>query len=515
MIPYADEALFLQDNVEKQLKITYDGGEITNSELASEDFSLTEKLTANGTLSFGECNASYVEFSVGYGVDPLEGKKLTVTTTPMDGEEFKIGEYIVVSDKPTADRRWRKITAYDALYEVINKDVTEWYDTILPDSETSVTIKDLRDSFFTEVGITQKPVTLPNDSVTVTRAADFTQLSGKVVLNAICEANGCCGRIDRDGNFVYQFINSPSEPFYPSLSLFPSLNLFPKYDGSPAEVGENGTYISAKYEDYLITEINAVQIRNDKNDVGVTVGTGLVYIIEGNFLMFGQTTLTLTAMANNILGKIGGVYYRPAEIQARGNPCLELGDPIVLHTRFQTIETVILQRKLNGIQSLVDTYASKGAKDTKKNLNSVQSRLAQTDGKINKVEADVIIAKEAVIDYIETNYLDATEISASYATIQSLNTVDGKIDNLTAIAITTSNLSAQSINGTQIVAGTITADRLSAASLAAASLTVNVMTLKQTLHCQFGTGSDFGLAYIDVTDPSDIVGAKIAYFYPE
>jgi len=476
MIPYADETLFLQDNVEKQLKITYDGGEITNSELASEDFTLTEKLTANGTLSFGECNASYIEFSVGYGVEPLEGKKLTVTTTPMDGEEFKIGEYIVVSDKPTADRRWRKITAYDALYEVINKDVTEWYDTILPDSETSVTIKDLRDSFFTEVGITQETVTLPNDSVTVTRAADFTQLSGKVVLNAICEANGCCGRIDRDGNFVYQFINSPSEPFYPSLSLFPSLNLFPKYDGSPAEVGESGTYISAKYEDYFITEIHAVQIRNDKNDVGVTVGTGLVYIIEGNFLMFGQTALTLTAMANNILEKIGGVYYRPAEIQARGNPCLELGDPIVLHTRFQTIETVILQRKLNGIQSLVDTYASKGAKDTKKNLNSVQSRLTQTDGKINKVEADVIIAKEAVIDYIETNYLDAEEIAADYATIQSLNVVDGKIDNLTAIAITTQNLSAQSINANQINAGTISVTYLDVAGIVS-SLSVQSVTV--------------------------------------
>lgn len=485
MIPYADEALFLQDNVEKQLKITYDGGEITNSELASEDFSLTEKLTANGTLSFGECNASYIEFSVGYGVEPLEGKKLTVTTTPMDGEEFKIGEYIVVSDKPTADRRWRKITAYDALYEVINKDVTEWYDTILPDSETSVTIKDLRDSFFTEVGITQETVTLPNDSVTVTRAADFTQLSGKVVLNAICEANGCCGRIDRDGNFVYQFINSPSEPFYPSLSLFPSLNLFPKYDGSPAEVGENGTYISAKYEDYLITEINAVQIRNDKNDVGVTVGTGLVYIIEGNFLMFGQTALTLTAMANNILGKIGGVYYRPAEIQARGNPCLELGDPIVLHTRFQTIETVILQRKLNGIQSLVDTYTSKGAKDTKKNLNSVQSKLTQADGKINEVKADLITAQKVVaeeieadrarIGYIEANYVQTSTLVANYATIQSLNAVDAKIDNLSAIAITTQNLSAQTIYGSQISGLTINANQITSGTISADRLDASVI----------------------------------------
>ena len=477
MIEYADESLFLQDGIGKQLSITYgDGGEITNSELESESFALVEKLTSSGGLVIGECNSSYVEFNVGFGADPLEGEELTVTITPSGGDPFQIGIYTVVSDKPTADRRWRKITAYDALYAVINMDVTSWYDTILPNAETSVTIKQFRDSFFTMVGITQESTTLPNDSVTITRVADFTQLSGKSVLNAICEINGCCGRIDRSGTFVYQFIHCPSEPFYPSQILFPALDLFPKYDGSPTEIGINGKYLSAKYEDYVITEISALQIRNDKNDVGVTVGSGLVYIVEGNFLAYGQTEQTLTAMANNILDKVGGIYFKPSEIQAQGNPCLELGDAIVLHTRYATIETIIFQRKLKGIQALVDTYTSKGAKDTKKDLNSVQSQLAQTEGKINKVEADVIIAKEAVIDYIDTNYLDAEEIAADYATIQSLNVVDGKIDNLTAIAITTQNLSAQNINANQINAGTISVTYLDVAGIVS-SLSVQSVTV--------------------------------------
>jgi hypothetical protein len=481
MIDYSNKDLFLMDSVDKQLNISYDGGEITNSELASEDFTLTEKLTSNGNISLGECNASFIEFSVGYGTEPLEGKKLTVTITPKDGIAFKIGEYTVVSDKPTADRRWRKITAYDALYGILNEDVTDWYDTILPEpaegeEPTSITIKQFRDSFFAMVGITQESTDLPNDSVTITRVADFTQLSGKSVLNAICEINGCCGRINREGVFVYQFIRCPSEPFFPSQILFPSNNLFPKFDGSPAEVGENGHYISANYEDYVTTQIGAIQIRNDKNDVGVTVGSGLAYVIEGNFLTYGQTAEVLTNMANGVISKIGGVYYRPADIKAQGNPCLETGDPIVVHTRYATIETIIFQRKLKGIQSLVDTYVSKGAKDTKKNLNSVQSRLAQTDGKINKVEADVIIAKEAVIDYIETNYLDAEEIAADYATIQSLNVVDGKIDNLSAIAITTQNLSAQSINANQITAGTISVTYLDVAGIVS-SLSVQSVTV--------------------------------------
>ena len=517
MVNYADAALFLQDGVGKQLEIAYSGGTITNNELAAEDFALTEKLTSNGSFVLGECNAAVIEFSVGYGTDPLEGEDLTVSITPTGGAAFQLGVYTVVSDKPTADRRWRKITAYDAMYQIINADVTAWYDTIFPDAETAHTIKEIRDSFFTYLGITQEVTTLPNDSVSITKQMDFKQLTGKTVVNAICEINGCFGRIDRTGTFVYTFLKAPSTPLYPALTLYPADDLYPKYKstGDPTEIGSNGKYISAKYEDYFVLQNTGLQIRTDQNDIGITVGSGQTYVIQGNFLAYGLDGPTLTGIANNILAEIDEVYFCPSDIVAQGYPCLEIGDGIVLKTRFATIETIIMQRKLKGIQSLIDTYTSKGAKETKKNLNSTQSQIVNTNGRINEVKADVITAQQAVIDYIQTNYLDATEIAADYATITSLQTVDGKIDNLTAIAITTSNLSAQSISGTQIVAGTITADRLSTASLAAASLTVNVMTLKQTLHCQFGTGSDFGLAYIDVTDPSDIVGAKIAYFYPE
>lgn len=488
MIEYDDEVLFHQDGIGKQLSITYDEeGEITNGDLASEDFCLTEKLTANGTFVLGECNSAYIEFSVGYGTEPLEGKELTVTTTPTGGDAFQIGIYTVVSDKPTADRRWRKITAYDALYAVLNKDVTAWYDTVLPAPEegeepTTITIKDFRDSFFEEFGITQDEVDLPNDAVEISRQADFTQLTGKVVLNAICEINGCFGRIGRDGVFYYTFLHSPSEPLYPAVDLYPMDTLFPKYADSvlPTEVGENGKYISAKYEDYFIEQFTGVQIRNDKNDVGTTVGSGQTYTIEGNFLAYGLAAATLASVASNILNAIEQVYFCPAEIQAQGDPCLEIGDAIVLHTRYATVETYLFQRKLKGIQSLIDTYTTKGTKDQKKNLNSTASKLTQTEGKINKVEADLIVATKAIIDDLEANYATIATLEANYATITSLQTVDGKIDNLTSIAITTQNLSAQNINGNQINAGSISVNYLDVngivSSMSAHNLTVQAFT---------------------------------------
>ena len=525
MIQYANKELFMMDSVDKQLNISYEGGEITNSELAKEDFALTEKLTSKGTLILGDCNASYIEFSVGYGTDALEGKKLTVTITPKDAEAFKIGEYKVVSDKPTADRRWRKITAYDAMYDILNEDVTEWFDTILPAPEegedpTSVTLKQFRDSFFEHVGVTQATVDLPSDGLVLTRMAEFKTLTGKAVVNAICEINGCFGHVDRDSVFQYVFLKSPSEPLYPSLNLYPSHDIFPKAAGEPIEIGigyrykyplpqliypshdlfpsedlfprayqteqVDGLYMSVNYESYFTKIVTGIQIKNDKNDPGITVGNGNIYVIEGNFLAYGQTDEVLTQIANRILEKLAGIYYCPSDIKAQGNPTLQIGDPIVLHTRYATIETIIFQRKLKGIQFLVDTYTSKGQKELRSDLNGTSKQISDANAKITEVKADLVTAKkviaeqieadEARIGYIESNYVQTSTLVANYATITSLETVDGKIDNLTSIAITTTNLSAQSISGNQITAGTVATARLDVGSIAAQTVTASTIS---------------------------------------
>lgn len=533
MLPYPNKELFLMDSVEKQLNIAYEGGEITNNEFSSEDFALTEKLTSKGNIALGECNSSYIEFNVGYGTDALEGKKLTVSITPRDiskdsyAQSFKIGEYTVVSDKPTADRRWRKITAYDAMYDILNKDVLTWFETILPVPEegeepTSVTLKEFRDSFFEHVGVTQATVDLPNDDLELTRMAEFKTLTGKAVINAICEINGCFGHVDRDSVFQYVFLQTPSEPIYPSINLYPSNDIFPKAAGNPVEIGigyqykyplpkliypsnnlfpsENiypvayqtemvdGLYMSATYEDYFTEPIKAVQIKNDKNDIGVTVGSGNTYVIEGNFLAYGQTTEALTQVANRILDKVADVYYCPAEIKAQGNPMLQIGDPIVLHTRYARVETIIFQRKLKGIQSLIDTYTSKGQKELKSNLNGTSKQISDANAKITEVKADLITAKKIIAEEIEAESARIRVLEADHVSVADLSAVDAKIDNLTAIAITTQNLSAQSINGSQITAGTISTARLNVSEIvqSMSAYNLNVVSLYLTGNLTLG-----------------------------
>lgn len=172
---------------------------ITNEQLLQDSIRLDEALCSEQNLKYGACEASQLTLQVARTDIDFKDKILNVSVT-MDGSVTKYGTFRVISDIPTADRIWRVLTAYDALYDILNADVKEWYESLT----FPMTIKAFRDSFFSHLGITQKSVTLIND--TFQTEGGFTvsgTLSGKTVIEAICELNGVFGHINRDGQFEY------------------------------------------------------------------------------------------------------------------------------------------------------------------------------------------------------------------------------------------------------------------------------------------------------------------------
>ena len=382
---YAD--LFKKDSVDKQLQIAFDSGTITNTELHQGQFELNESLCSEENLRFGSCEASSIKFRISNISTPLTGKWLTVTET-LDGNtdvSFSYGKYKVSSDKPTADRRFRDIVAYDAMYDILNAEVSAWYNTILPEADSVVTMKEFRDSFFSYFGIEQEEVTLVNDSMIVTKTIDPSQLSGKTVITSICEINGCFGHIGRDGKFQYIFLKEMKEGLYPSDTLYPRDDLYPTDPMNTEQISKNH-YISAEYEDYSTERITKLQIRQEENDVGCTYGTGdNCYIVQDNFLVYGKSSEELQTIAENLYSVISKVWYRPAHVETKGNPCLEVGDGIRLSTNYAIIYTYILQRTLKGIQALRDTYDADGEQYQSENVNSLNDSIIQLKGKTNKL----------------------------------------------------------------------------------------------------------------------------------
>jgi len=393
--------LFKQSGVPKRLLVSFPDLSVTlqNEDIVSESMEISESLCSGSELRFGSCEASVFKLRIIGNVIPLIGATCVVSMYAGDAvDPFVLGTYKVASDKPTADRKYRDIVAYDAMYDIINADVAAWYNSILPTKDSTTTLRAFRDSFMEQFGMEQEEITLPHDEMVVERTIDPEAISGKDVLSAICEINGCFGHIGRNGKMQYIFLREIVTGLYPSDELYPSDDLFPR-DNSGTEKIPQQNYISCKYEDYTTKRIGKLQIRQEENDIGCIIGNGENgYIIEGNFLVFGKDAAGLEAIGQRLFDIIGIVWYRPATVKAIGNPYLEVGAGIRMITQHEIVETYILERTLKGIQGLIDDYEAQGAETYSDNVNSVQKSIVQLKGKMNILTRTAEETRSQLID---------------------------------------------------------------------------------------------------------------------
>lgn len=483
MVDYQYSSLFLKDSVDKQLNIVSDDGKIniTNTELHQEKFELTESLCSESELTFGACEAGMIKFTVSNVFLPMKGKWLTAKMT-LDGHKdkpFQIGRYKVYSDTPTADRTCRDVVAYDALYDILSSDVTDWYNQILPQKDSKVTLKQFRDSFFNHFGVEQEEVSLVNDEMIIEKTVEVTAsssgssgtaetstigeaISGKEVLSCILEINGCMGNIGRDGKFRYVYLTQDMQGLYPANDLYPADDLYPRNPKSTSI--SKSQYISAQYEDYIVRTIDKLQIREKENDIGVIVGDGgNTYVIEGNFLVYGKETKELNKIGEKTLSKIKGIIYRPFSADCKGNPCLEVGDAVRLTTKYELIETYILKRTLKGIQALRDDLEADGEEYRTSKVNGIQRSILQLKGKSNTLERSIEETKSTIVD-VEKGLQSQITQTASEIRAEVKNTTDGLSSRITqnASSITAEVNRATSAEGTLSSKITQTAESITA-----------------------------------------------------
>lgn len=390
MVDYELKDLFLQNSIEKQLIISYENATITNEDLFNQEMTLEESLCSDQSLVFGSCEASMIKFKVANIVEEMKGKWLDVKMVLEENTSnpFPIGRYKVDSDKFTADRKWKEVVAYDAMYDIINSDVIGWYNSVLPDAGSSMTVRQFRTSFLEYFDIKQEDVSLANDGVVVKRTVNAEELSGATVIKAICEMNGCFGHIGRDGIFRYIHLVQGMQGLYPRNDIFPADNLYP-HDSKTTPIPKN-IYIDCNCEKFKTDDITKLQIVNGNTGIISSVGSdGNCYTIESNILLSDKTKEELDGIGEKILGKIRGVSYQPFDAVCLGNPCFEVGDAVRFSTTYEIVESYILKRTLTGILGLKDSYASDGVKKYETKVNSIDRAVGQLNDKTDALGEDV------------------------------------------------------------------------------------------------------------------------------
>lgn len=410
MIDYKYQDLFLENSIKKNLIIKFNGGEISNSDIFYETMELTESICSDNQITFGNCEASVFKITIANINVPLEGKWITVSTILDDktDEPFVFGTYKVASFKPTADRSRRELVAYDAIKDILSADMTDWYNRLA----FPMSLKKFRDSFFEHLGFEQEETTLTNDEMVVEKTIESDEISGKYIINAICEINGCFGHVNRNNKFQYLEIAFNQFGLYPRNDIYPADDLYP-VEPSGRKIANN-LWISCEYEDYLVEKIDTLQIRQKENDIGVIIGNGEnLYVIQDNFLVYGKSSSDLEQIAKNTFNVIKSLSkYRPYSVECLGNPCIEVGDAIRITAKSEIIESYVLQRTIKGIQSLRDTYKADGQKVRSQNLNSTQKSIKQLKGKTNEIVRTVEETRIEISD-LDKNLSAKIQINAN------------------------------------------------------------------------------------------------------
>lgn len=397
---------------DKQMVISVVGTnqKIDNSMLEAGTFSLEESLCSESELKFGACEANCVKFTARNTAGNIIGKTISIEET-VDGDSentMPYGVFKVASDVPTADRTKRQITAYDAMYDIINADVKAWYAGL----SFPMTLKQFRDSFFAHLGIAQVETSLVNDYMTVNKTIVATQtddssavteessISGKTVVTAICEINGCFGNINREDKFEYVILPSIMSALYPAEDLFPRDDLFPSDANTESMTGH---YITFDYEDFQSKAITQLEIKTSEDNAGAIVGTaGNNYSITGNFLVSDKTGAELEQIANNLLPIMAQAAYTPIKsCTCVGNPCLTLGEPIRFNTTREIVETYLLQRTLTGVQSKRDSISAQGTQTHSAKVNSIRDTIESVQKRTSKLERNA--------DHLQSTYEDLEE----------------------------------------------------------------------------------------------------------
>lgn len=361
---------------------------LTNDDIYMESAQLEQAICEESNLTFGMVYSSCFTVRIFDTGVSYTGQSILPQLSVTDGNVTftrSLGSFVVKSDKLTSDKLYRDLVCYDYLTDVLPVSFVQWHNS----RPATFTMKQYRDAFFSQIHLTQKSISLPNDNVQIQKFT-VTELTGADVLACILQLNGAFGYIDYDGEFRYVL---------PKTTVDYTIN-----DNSFVQ----GSLV---YEDEAIKPITGVKILGYSDDYGdegsysvadASAGndTGNVLVLENNNLIQSCPIETRQALCTNLYNSLKNYTYYPTSVDLPVYIGMEPGDVFKIETDRKDITFPFFKRTLKGITSLRDHVAAEGEPNLDQNQNSVMGGVSSTSMAINQVRDSVaeLLAKKASIE---------------------------------------------------------------------------------------------------------------------
>ena len=488
------KSAYKSDSSHKELEIRIPDANIvlTNEDIVTESLELKEAIENSGNLSFQGCIASSLKFECFNLVDEtLEGKWIECDITADETETIPLFRgYISEVTNATHEEFTTVIRAYDALYDINNKDVTAWYNNLT----FPMSIQALRNSFFQFVGVTQAVDYLPNDGISVQKSIEDKVIMGATIIKAICQINGRYGRISRTGLFEYVHLVEGTEALYPREDLYPDDDIYPA-DENALESVSKAYYSQISFENYRVAPITKVQLIEKSGQIAATYGTGTnIFTLKDNPLIWGLSAQLLQSVANNLFNTIQGLWYTPSQIECVGLPYVECGDFVLMTARRSIIRAYVLARTLKGIQILNDSYQADGDRyqptyvpdiQTQTNANA-QNISNETERASSAERAEATTRQKQINSEASTRQ---SQINAVNVRCDNLSAKDAQIENLVATKASISDLNATNANVSNLSARTANVENLVATKASISDLNAANARISNLQATKLSTGS--------------------------
>lgn len=332
---------YKSDSVHKQLTVHFPdlGTTYTNVDIVSESLILKESIMASDSAEFIGCIASTLSLKISGLSKDIKGAFVEVTITDdITNVPIPLFHGYVDSAKKAVQQNIVTMEAYDVLYSLASVDVTNWYNTHNP-----CKLSELLEDLLNHVGVAKGDCQLlfPDNQCYCGLFRTISALSALDLLKAICQFNGCFGRINRNNEFELLYIDQHS-------SNTETISYYKQFS----------------FDDYAVRPADAVVVRDSENDkfFGETGGGKNKYIIQGNpFIADIADRDERVVIAQTLLHSVSELYYTPFSADINGLPYLECGDRLVIQTAPGTIAVfTIITRELRGISAIRDKYNVQG-----------------------------------------------------------------------------------------------------------------------------------------------------------
>lgn len=316
---------------------------------AVKSLTLHTAVNAGQEFTIGSAFSDYIEAEIwadpGGSLQITAGDVLTYYRQDDAGNRTKVG--VFYAEKPTRTKRNSyKVTAYDTMSK-LDADFSGWLHA--NQAQFPKTIWQLVQLACQRAGVALASSSLPINGSYSVQAFYADDLTCRQIISWAAEAAGCYAHMNADGKL--QFLTYTDKRSTAKITP----------DGASNSTAYYADSLS--YEDYTVTAIEKVQIRQSDSDVGViypdsTTATN-TYAVQGNLLLTTGTEANLKTVAQNLYNVLKNVTYTPCKVSVPSSSSLACGQIVhVKDARGREFDTYLMSATISSGKTNFESVGS-------------------------------------------------------------------------------------------------------------------------------------------------------------